>query len=70
LPGRQRHYPKEKAHENKELVHFVPGSGYADITPLTEMATALSVLESFIGQMYLVVVIAWLVGMHVSRKSN
>jgi hypothetical protein len=44
--------------------------GYGDITPITEMATALSVLESFIGQMYLVVVIAWLVGMHVSRKSK
>jgi hypothetical protein len=44
--------------------------GYGDITPITEMATSLSVLESIIGQMYLVVVIAWLVGMHISRKSN
>jgi hypothetical protein len=44
--------------------------GYGDITPITEMATALSVFESFVGQIYLVVVIAWLVGMHVSRKSK
>ena len=44
--------------------------GYGDITPITEMATALSTLESFIGQIYLVVVVAWLVGMHVSQKSK
>jgi hypothetical protein len=44
--------------------------GYGDITPITEMATALSVMESFVGQIYLVVVIAWLVGMHVSQKSK
>jgi hypothetical protein len=44
--------------------------GYGDITPLTEKAKSLTILEAFIGQMYLVVVVAWLVGMHVSRKSK
>ena len=44
--------------------------GYGDITPITEMATALSTLESLVGQIYLVVVVAWLVGMHVSQKSK
>lgn len=34
------------------------------------MTPSLSVLESFVGQIYLVVVIAWLVGMHVSPKSK
>jgi len=34
------------------------------------MATAVSVLESFVGQFYLVVVIAWFVGMHVSQKAK
>jgi hypothetical protein len=34
------------------------------------MATALSTLESLVGQIYLVVVVAWLVGMHVSQKSK
>ena len=44
--------------------------GFGDITPLTKVAKAFSVLEAVIGQLYLVVVVAWFVGMHVSRKSN
>ena len=44
--------------------------GYGDVTPLTEVARAISALEALVGQLYLVVVMAWLVGMHVSRKSG
>ncbi len=44
--------------------------GYGDITPVTEVAKAFSVLEAVVGQLYLVVAVAWLVGMHVSRKSR
>jgi hypothetical protein len=44
--------------------------GCGDITPLTEKAKSLTILEAFIGQVDLVVVLAWLVGMHVSRKSK
>jgi hypothetical protein len=44
--------------------------GYGDITPVTEVAKAFSVLEAVIGQLYLVVAVAWLVGMHVSSKSR
>ena len=44
--------------------------GYGDITPLTKVAKAFSVLEAVVGQLYLVVVVAWFVGMHVSRKST
>jgi len=44
--------------------------GYGDITPVTEVAKAFSVLEAVVGQLYLVVVVAWLVGMHVSSKSK
>ena len=44
--------------------------GFGDITPLTEKAKSLTILEAIIGQVYLVVVLAWLVGMHVSRKSK
>jgi hypothetical protein len=32
-------------------------------------AKAFAVLVAVVGQLYLVVVVAWLVGMHVSRKS-
>jgi hypothetical protein len=44
--------------------------GFGDITPLSDKAKALTMLQAFIGQVYLVVVLAWLVGMHVSRKSK
>ena len=44
--------------------------GYGDITPMTEKASSLAVLEAVSGQMYLVVIVAWLVGMHVSRRSR
>ena len=44
--------------------------GYGDITPVTEVAKALSVLEAVVGQLYLVVAVAWLVGLHVSSRSR
>ena len=44
--------------------------GYGDITPVTEVAKAITVLEAVAGQLYLVVAVAWLVGMHVSSKSK
>ena len=44
--------------------------GYGDITPLTDQASALVMIEAVIGQIYLVVLVAWLVGMHVSRRSK
>ena len=42
--------------------------GYGDITPLTALACSLSILEAIIGQIYLVVVVAWLVGIFVSQS--
>jgi len=44
--------------------------GYGDITPLTDKASSLAIVEALVGQIYLVVLVAWLVGMHVSRKSR
>jgi hypothetical protein len=44
--------------------------GYGDITPIGSQAIALSVLEAITGQIYLVVVVAWFVGLFVSRKSK
>jgi len=44
--------------------------GYGDITPLTKVAKAFSVLEAVVGQLYLVVVVAWFVGRRVTRKSR
>jgi len=42
--------------------------GYGDITPVTSMARSLCILEAVIGQLYLVVQVAWLVGVHVSQS--
>jgi hypothetical protein len=44
--------------------------GYGDIAPVTEVAKAFAALEALVGQLYLVIVVAWLVGMHVSKKSK
>ena len=44
--------------------------GYGDVLPLSNRASALAILEALIGQIYLVVVVAWLVGMFVSRKAK
>lgn len=43
--------------------------GYGDISPATSIAQSLTIVEALIGQIYLVVVIAWLVGMFISEKS-
>ena len=42
--------------------------GYGDITPATRLARNLCTLEAVIGQLYLVVQVAWLVGVHVSQS--
>lgn len=44
--------------------------GYGDITPLAPASKALANLESIVGQLYLVILVAWLVGMHVTIKSR
>ena len=44
--------------------------GYGDITPIGRHALSLAALEAITGQIYLVVVVAWFVGMYVSRKAK
>jgi voltage-gated potassium channel len=44
--------------------------GFGDIIPVSEVAKAFTVFEAVSGQLYLVVVVAWLVGMHVSGKTG
>ena len=44
--------------------------GYGDIVPASPPAKLTTIIEGFIGQVYLVVLIARLVGMHVSQKSH
>jgi hypothetical protein len=42
--------------------------GYGDITPVDPRAGVLAVLEAIIGQIYLAVLVARLVGMHISQS--
>lgn len=44
--------------------------GIGDISPVTEAARALTVVEALIGQIYLVVLIARLVAMHIARRQS
>jgi hypothetical protein len=43
--------------------------GYGDFTPNSSLAGGIAVIESVVGQIYLVVQVAWLVGMHVSEAA-
>jgi hypothetical protein len=42
--------------------------GYGDITPITAPARSLSLLEAMMGQLYLAVLVARLVGLHISQS--
>jgi voltage-gated potassium channel len=44
--------------------------GYGDISPLTDKAGGLAIIEAISGQIYMVVLVAWLVGMFVSKRSK
>jgi hypothetical protein len=73
-PGSFSFPDKESWGETMQFEYFsfvtITTLGYGDITPLTDKASALAMIEALVGQIYLVVLVAWLVGMHVSRKSR
>ncbi len=69
-------YPNE-ADANVKLGYFVYYSfstlttlGLGDITPVSLPARFISVLEAAVGQLYLAVLVARLVGMHLSSQRN
>jgi len=74
LPGSFSVPESSIRHETMRFEYFsfvtITTLGYGDITPLTNRASALVMLEALIGQIYLVVLVAWLVGMFVSRRSK
>jgi len=41
--------------------------GFGDITPVSDPARSLSLLEAIVGQLYLAVLVARLVGIHISQ---
>ena len=44
--------------------------GYGDMTPVSSPARALSVLEAMMGQLYVAIIIARLVGIHITRSDQ
>ena len=44
--------------------------GYGDVTPLTDQARSLAILEAVIGQLYMTVLVARLVGLLISHSSR
>lgn len=44
--------------------------GYGDITPVSPIARVLAAAEAFLGQLYLVVLVARLVGLHISQSTS
>ena len=44
--------------------------GYGDITPTTDLANSFSFLEAVTGQLYLAILIARLVGIHIAQSMN
>jgi len=59
--------------ESKKALYFfsfvtLTTLGYGDITPVSAPARSLAMLEAIVGQMYIAVLIARLVGMHISQS--
>ena len=44
--------------------------GYGDITPVTQTARSISLIEAIVGQFYIAVLVAGLVGAHISAKQS
>jgi voltage-gated potassium channel len=44
--------------------------GYGDVVPVTPVARAFANLEAVVGQLYLVILVSWMVGMYVSARSR
>jgi hypothetical protein len=42
--------------------------GYGDIPPISSIARMLAILEALLGQLYLVVLVARLVGLHIAHS--
>jgi hypothetical protein len=71
-PGSFR-VPEEHLAEPRYLFYYhsfvtLTTLGYGDVTPITGEASSLSVLEALIGQIYLTVLIAMLVGVYISQS--
>jgi voltage-gated potassium channel len=63
----------DPATESKKIIFYysfvtLTTLGYGDIEPISAPARSLAMLEAIVGQMYIAVLIARLVGMHISQS--
>jgi len=58
---------------NMRMLYFsfttITGVGYGDIVPVTNAARMFAVMEAFVGQSYLLIMVSRLVGLHVSQAT-
>jgi hypothetical protein len=70
----RRHIVERKPSKTANFIYysFVTQTtlGYGDFTPITAPARSLSLLEAVFGQLYLAVLIARLVGLHITQSSE
>jgi hypothetical protein len=75
VPGSLR-YGQDQALTGPQMVYYsfvtLTTLGYGDIVPIAPSARALATLEAITGQLYLTVLVARLVGLHIiySSKQN
>lgn len=66
--------PSSSEHQGAELLYFsfvtLTTLGYGDIAPIKPLARTLAYFEAIIGQFYLAIMVAGLVGAHISQKKK
>jgi voltage-gated potassium channel len=64
----------EIGNQLSELLYFsfvtMTTLGYGDLTPVKPLAQTAAYLEAIVGQFYVAVLVAWLVGMYLSKKNQ
>ena len=73
VPGSFR-YGQDRALTGAEMVYYsfvtLTTLGYGDIVPVSPSARSLATLEALTGQLYLTVLVARLVGLHITHSSR
>jgi len=74
VPSTSFKYPSENLLPNVDFIYFsfvtLTSVGYGDITPIDPVAKSLSIFLGVIGQLYLALTIALLVGKYLSAKQR
>ncbi len=74
LPGTSFRIPVENLMPNVDFIYFsfvtLTSVGYGDITPIDPVAKSLAIFLGVVGQLYLALTIALLVGKYLSAKQE